>query len=51
MVLPEGLQFPQWGFWLVHAIGCWAVYAYGYQSGRGAERRARRVREIERGEM
>ena len=50
MVLPEGLQFLAPGWWLVHAQAVLLVFYWGYRVGRGDERRARRVRELERGE-
>ena len=51
MALPEGLQFLMAGWWVIHAMAVLLVYAYAYRKGRGDERRARRIREIEgRGE-
>lgn len=49
MPLPEGLQFLKLGWWVVHAMSVLLVYWYAYQRGRGDERRAQRVRELEAG--
>ena len=49
-MLPKGLEFLQLGWWLVHALAVLLVYSYAYRKGRGAERRAQRARELERGE-
>jgi len=49
MTLPKGLQFLQAGWWLVHALAILLVGAWAYRRGRGDERRAQRVRDIERG--
>ncbi len=49
MSLPEGLQFLRLGWWVVHAVTILFVYQYGYVKGRGQERRAQRIREIEAG--
>jgi hypothetical protein len=46
-VLPEGLEFLHPGWWLLHVIAVAFVYWYGYRKGRGAERRARRARDLE----
>ena len=50
MVLPEGLEFLQGGWWVVHAIAVMLVYQYGFVRGRGEARREQRQRELERGE-
>ena len=49
MSLPDGLKFLAVGWWLVHAVAFLLVYQYGYNRGRGAERRAQRARDLERG--
>ena len=49
MVLPNGLKFLAYGWWVVHAIMFLLVYQWGYVRGRGAERRAERERELEQG--
>ena len=49
-MLPEGLEFFKPGWWLIHVMAVVFVYVWGYRRGRGAEKRARRAREIERGE-
>jgi hypothetical protein len=49
MSLPEGLQFPHLGWCVVHAAGILLVYSFGLAKGRGEERRAQRIREIEKG--
>ncbi len=49
MSLPEGLQFLQLGWWVVHLAAVLLVYSYGLAKGRGAERRAQRIREMEKG--
>jgi hypothetical protein len=46
--LPEGLKFLQSGFWIVHAVSILLVWSWAYRQGRAAERRAQRLREIER---
>lgn len=42
MSLPEGLQFLQIGWWVIHAVAVWLVFLWGYRRGRDDERRARR---------
>lgn len=49
MSLPEGLQFLNLGWWVVHLAGGLLVYSYGFAKGRAQERRAQRIREIEKG--
>jgi hypothetical protein len=49
MALPEGLQFLQLGWWVVHAIAVLFVYQYGFVRGRAAARREQRVRDLEAG--
>jgi hypothetical protein len=49
MALPEGLEFLKPGWWVVHFVAVLFVYYYGFARGRGAERRAQRIREIEKG--
>jgi hypothetical protein len=41
MVLPEGLKFVQFGWWVIHAVAIYLVYSYAYRKGRRDERRAR----------
>jgi hypothetical protein len=41
MVLPEGLQFPNPGWWLTHAVYVLLIYSWGYRKGRREERKAR----------
>ncbi len=50
MVLPEGLEFLKFGWWVVHVVMVMLVYQYGYVRGRGEARREARARAIERGE-
>lgn len=45
VALPEGLQFLQPGWWLLHVLAAALVYVYGYRRGRAQERRERRERE------
>jgi hypothetical protein len=47
IVLPRGIAFLQPGWWLLHLLAILFVYLYGYRKGRGDEKRARRLREIE----
>jgi membrane protein implicated in regulation of membrane protease activity len=49
MALPEGLKFPQAGWWLLHAVTVWFVWAWAYRRGRTDERRDQRTRELEQG--
>ena len=46
MVLPDGLEFLKFGWWVVHAIAFLLVYQYGYAKGRGDMRREQRQREL-----
>ena len=47
MVLPDGLEFLKFGWWVVHAIAFLLVYQVGYAKGRGDLRREQRQREVE----
>ena len=49
MPLPEGLKFLQFGFWVVHAVSVLLVWSWAYRQGRGDERRAQRIREMQQG--
>jgi hypothetical protein len=44
MVLPEGLEFLQLGWWVIHVLAVLLVYSYAYRKGRNDERRAQRLR-------
>ena len=46
MVLPDGLEFLKFGWWVVHAIAFLLVYQFGYARGRGDLRRDLRQREV-----
>jgi hypothetical protein len=46
---PEGLKFLQFGFWVVHAVSVLLVWSWAYRQGRGDERRAQRIREMQQG--
>lgn len=46
MVLPDGLEFLEFGWWVVHAVAFLLVYQYGYAKGRGDLRREFRQREL-----
>ncbi len=46
MVLPDGLEFLKFGWWVVHAIAFMLVYQFGYAKGRGDLRREHRQREV-----
>ena len=50
MSLPEGLQFLQFGWWIVHAVFIVFVYQYGFLKGRAGERKAQRTREMLKGQ-
>ena len=41
LVLPDGLQFFQFGWWVIHAVAIYLVYSYAYRRGRRDERRRR----------
>lgn len=41
LVLPDGLQFFQFGWWVIHAVAIYLVYSYAYRRGRRDERRKR----------
>lgn len=43
MPLPEGLQFLQLGWWLIHIVAIWLVFLWGYRRGRIDERRIQRA--------
>jgi hypothetical protein len=47
-VLPEGLQFLEPGWWVLHVLAAALVFVYGYRRGRIQERREQRAREKER---
>jgi len=42
VLLPEGLEFLNGGWWVVHGVAIGLVFVYGYRRGRNAERRDRR---------
>lgn len=46
MVLPEGLEFLNAGWWVVHVLAFLFCYQYGYVRGRGAARREQRARDM-----
>ncbi len=46
MVLPEGLEFLKFGWWVVHSIAFLLVYQFGYARGRGAARREQKERDL-----
>ena len=41
LVLPDGLQFLQFGWWVIHAVAIYLVYSYAYRKGRRDERRGK----------
>lgn len=47
VVLPDGIAFLRPGWWVLHLLSILFVYLYGYRKGRGDEKRAQRLREIE----
>jgi hypothetical protein len=47
MALPEGLKFLQAGWWLLHAVTVWFVWAGAYRRGRRDEARAQQARRTE----
>ena len=51
MALPEGLKFLHYGWWLIHALAILLVWSWAYRRGRSDERRARRLRDAERGRI
>ena len=46
MVLPDGLEFLKFGWWVVHAIAFLLVYQFGYAKGRGDMRREQRQHDV-----
>ena len=46
-ILPQGISFLRPGWWVLHALSVLFVFLYGYRKGRGDEKRAQRLREIE----
>lgn len=40
-MLPKGLQFLHYGWWLVHLLAITLVYSYAYNKGRTDERKRR----------
>lgn len=40
-LLPQGLKFLQIGWWVMHALAIWLVYAWAYRRGRRDEKAAR----------
>jgi hypothetical protein len=41
LVLPDGLKFFQFGWWVIHAVAIYLVYSYAHRKGRRDERRRR----------
>ena len=41
-MLPQGIAFPQLGFWILHLIAMALVFVWGYRKGREAERQDRK---------
>ena len=41
-MLPQGIAFPQIGFWVLHLIAMVLVFIWGYRKGRQAERDEKR---------
>ena len=37
-MLPQGIAFPQLGFWVLHLLAMALVFVWGYRKGREAER-------------
>ena len=37
-LLPQGLKFLQFGWWLMHALAIWLIYAWAYRKGRRDEK-------------
>ena len=37
-LLPQGLKFLQLGWWLMHALAIWLIYAWAYRKGRRDEK-------------
>lgn len=46
MPLPDGLQFLNAGWWVVHAVAVLLAYQFGYVRGRGEARREQRQRDM-----
>ena len=40
-LLPQGLRFLQFGWWISHALSIWLIYTWGYRRGRRAEKSVR----------
>ena len=49
MPLPDVLKFLAPGWWLVHVMAILLAFQFGYNRGRGDERRELRQRELEKG--
>lgn len=49
IALPDALRFLGGGWWVVHVLAFLLAYQYGYNKGRGDERRKQREREIAKG--
>ena len=45
MVLPKGLEFLHFGWWVSHVLAVLFVYTWAYRRGRGDEKREQRLRE------
>ncbi len=40
-LLPQGLRFLQFGWWISHALAIWLIYTWAYRKGRRDEKNAR----------
>ena len=40
-LLPQGLKFLQFGWWISHALAIWLIYTWAYRRGRRDEKKAR----------
>lgn len=47
LILPEGLKFFQFGWWVIHGVAIYLVYSYAFRRGRREERKAREVEDRE----
>lgn len=45
MVLPKGLEFLHFGWWVIHVLAILFVYTLAYRRGRNDEKREQRLRE------
>jgi hypothetical protein len=40
LILPDGLKFFAFGWWVIHVVAIYLVYSYAYRRGRRDERKS-----------